>query len=362
MCGPKLLLLTNKLEAKPAGGRELLCNLNYDALQALYGERLHLFVLSQGNVRGLRSSLDTLGGYIDGVSSASIEEVQTAIEAQAIDQVFVDGSNLGRLVAAIKRRFPSIEVITFFHNVEARFFWGAFCLCQTPRSLAVVIANFLAERLAVRWSDKRICLNARDSRLLKHLYGRGATHIAPMVLEDKFPAQMGRTSAQASEPFALFVGGLFYANRAGISWYAKQVAPRVKIKVCVLGRGFEALKEELEIPGKLEVVGLVDDLSDWYARARFVIAPIFDGSGMKTKVAEALMYGKKIVGTPEAFSGYEDVLPQAGWSCQTRDEFVAAIAEAQMETKQCFDPSLRQIYEQRYSMAAAMQRLSKILS
>ena len=40
------------------------------------------------------------------------------------------------------------------------------------------------------------------------------------------------------------------------------------------------------------------------AGAALVIAPIFDGSGMKTKVAEALMHGKHVVGTPEAFSGY----------------------------------------------------------
>lgn len=362
MRNPRLMLVTKSLEAKPAGGREMLCKLNHDALQSLCGERLHLFELPGGNVRGLRSTLNAFGGYIDGVTVASVEVVLTSIEAQAIDQVFVDGSNLGRLVAAIKRRFPSVEVITFFHNVEARFFWGAFRLSKKPRALAVMVANFLAERLAVRWSEKRICLNERDSRLLKRLYGRGATHIAPMVLEDKFRAQMGCTPAQASEPFALFVGGTFYANRAGIIWYAKQVAPRVNIKVCVVGRGFEALREELEISGKLEVVGPVDDLSDWYARAKFVIAPIFDGSGMKTKVAEALMYGKKIVGTPEAFTGYENVLPQAGWMCKTREEFVSAIVEAQATITQCFDMSLRQIYEQRYSMTAATERLRQILS
>ena len=41
----------------------------------------------------------------------------------------------------------------------------------------------------------------------------------------------------------------------------------------------------------------VDCLETWYEKADVVISPIFLGSGMKTKTAEALMYGKPILGT-----------------------------------------------------------------
>lgn len=93
-----------------------------------------------------------------------------------------------------------------------------------------------------------------------------------------------------------------------------------------------------------------------------MIAPIFDGSGMKTKVAEALMYGKKIIGTPEAFSGYEGVADQAGWVCATANEFVAAIADAESEVTQPFYPELRMLYEEKYSFSAAATRLAAILA
>jgi glycosyltransferase involved in cell wall biosynthesis len=109
------------------------------------------------------------------------------------------------------------------------------------------------------------------------------------------------------------------------------------------------------------VIGPVDNLFEWYRLARFVIAPIFDGSGMKTKVAEAMMYGKKVVGTPEAFSGYE-VGQDAGWVCRTPDDFVAAINEACKEIHSPFDPQLRNIYLQKYSFEAAKKKLEAILS
>jgi glycosyltransferase involved in cell wall biosynthesis len=229
------------------------------------------------------------------------------------------------------------------------------------RALAVLVVNYLAERKAVRYSDKLICLSERDSRLLKKIYGRGATHVAPMAMQDNAPAGLAQLSNDSTEKYALFVGGNFYANRAGISWFIKNVAPRVGLKTCIVGRGLDDLKSELGNGGNVEVVGAVDSLAEWYENAHFVIAPIFDGSGMKTKVAEALMFGKKIIGTPEAFSGYDEVVDQAGWVCATADEFVAAFDQAENVISEPYDPGLRSIYEEKYSYQAARSRLAEIL-
>jgi len=83
---------------------------------------------------------------------------------------------------------------------------------------------------------------------------------------------------------------------------------------------------------------------------------------MKTKVAEALMFGKKIVGTPEAFSGYEDIADKVGRICITADDFVSAISSVDAVVKEPFDTELRSIYESRFSLAAARMRLEDILN
>ena len=357
----RILIITKALINKPLGGRELLCKLNYDALRAIYGDRLILFELQDVRLQGMVAYANAFRGHIDGVTSDSIEKALDVVRDLQVSKVFVDGSNLGGFVAVLKQRMPVVEVATFFHNVEARFFWGACRLSKTPRALAVLVVNALAERKAVKFSDKRISLSERDSRLLKKLYGQGATHIAPMVLEDKCPASFAQGSTQASERFALFVGGTFYANRAGIEWFVREVVPWIDLPIYIVGRGFETLRAELEVPGKVIVVGAVDSLAAWYHRAQFVIAPIFDGSGMKTKVAEALMYGKKVIGTREAFSGYEEIFEQAGWVCDTAVDFVDAIAIATLEITKSFNQELRNIYMKRYSMDAARKRLQAII-
>ena len=360
-----IMLITNNMACSPSGGREMLCKLNHDLLAEIYGARLSVIELSRSPVRGIGSVVNAFNGHIDGVGVEAIDKIYKTILLSKVRKLFVDGSNFGEIVKLVKTRFPNMQVYTFFHNVEARFFWGSFTKSKTVRALAVALANYLAERKSVKYSDKIICLSKRDSQLLYKIYGRAATYVSPMALQDKLPLDashtVGQPINQQPQKFALFVGGTFYANRAGIAWFVEHVVPRIHIKICIVGRGFEALRQELERDGKVEVVGAVDHLADWYRDAHFVIAPIFDGSGMKTKVAEALMYGKKIIGTPEAFSGYEGVAERAGWVCSTADEFVAAIGCAKDLALASFDPELRALYEYKYSYPAARARLLGIM-
>jgi hypothetical protein len=358
---PKVMLVTNQLQAYPIGGREQLCKLNYEALSAIFELHLVLFELPLNRITGIGSILGALRGNIDGLTDQTISLAIQVAQREKIVKVFIDGSNLGEMARVLKQQLPSIEITTFFHNVESRFFLGALRKTWALRKVAVLLVNYMAEKKSVRYSDKIICLSERDRSLLKKLYGRYATHISPIALKDKLPKEYEIARDISREKYALFVGGAFYANLFGIKWFVKNVAPRIDFKICIVGKGFEAFKDSLEITDNVQVVGPVENLANWYRDAHFVIAPIFDGSGMKTKVAEAFMYGKKVVGSPEAFSGYEDIKERAGWECVTVDEFVSAIQYAKEMYINTFDPSLRIVYENTYSFNAAKTRLEKIL-
>ena len=340
----------------------MLCKLNREALSELFGNHLVIFKFTNFKPRSVSERFRALRGDIDGVMPRQCEQAIELIKRHDLRRVFVDGSNLGGFVSKLKHSLPDLEVITFFHNVEARFFWGAFTADKTLHSFAVFVANFLAERKAVHFSNKLICLSERDSYQLLSFYGRGATHVSPLALVDEFATQANSFQNEQCELFALFVGGNFYANREGIAWFAQHVAHRIDIKVCVVGQGMENLRGTLNVPGRVEVIGSVDNIGDWYRRAAFVIAPIFDGSGMKTKVAEALMFGKRVIGTREAFSGYEDVLPTAGEICKSADDFVVAIRRSQQTSLCAMDEQLRALYVRNYSYPSACQRLKNILA
>ena len=116
----------------------------------------------------------------------------------------------------------------------------------------------------------------------------------------------------------------------------------------IIGKGFETLKNDLECDN-VKVIGTVEDVSEYFYRADFVIAPIFEGSGMKLKTAEALMYGKTIFGTTEAFSGYALDFDRVGGLCNTAREFIDKINGYPYPQRR-FNEESRKIYEQNYSM------------
>ena len=352
----RLLMITPARPAGAVGGREQLSALHERCLSELLGDGFAVHRLEPSPPTGIRGTVAALGGAIDGVTTASVHAIRRRIAEEGIDELWLDGSNLGRLAVAVKRAAPGVTVTTFAHNVEARFFLGGLRHRPGPHALAVLFANWAAERLAVRHSDRLIALSERDSTLFGRLYRRSASDLLPMAIDD---AGAVPDRGAASRDGLLFVGGAFYANLAGMRWFAEEVAPRLAMQTKVVGRGFEAYREELEASGAIKVVGGVYDLAPYYRDALAVIAPIFDGSGMKTKVAEALMHGKPVIGTAEAFTGYEGL--DAGIRCDTSEAFIAAIRGLETDPPARFDPALRALYEAHYSPQALGRQLNAIL-
>jgi len=336
------------------GGREMLSRLNARALRALFGDSLQVHHLKAPDAR----LLNALRGSLNGLDRQEIARIVARVGEVSAAQVFVDGSTLGHVVAPIKRAYPDVRVVTFFHNMEARFFLGAARTKRTALSLGLLAANYAAEREAVRHSDAIVCLSRRDGDGLRRLYGRGADYISALALDDANP--LPGTKA-AAERYLLFVGGAFYANLHGIRWFAREVAPRSPLPIMVVGRGMEILRREFGGSANVRIIGEVDDLARWYHDACCVVAPIFDGSGMKTKVAEALMFGKRVIGTAEAFSGYGRDVISAGWQAETAPEFLAAIEDAVKADLPEFDPASRAVFEATYSFTAATRRMAEIM-
>ena len=63
-----------------------------------------------------------MGGNIDGINNLEIKKINSCIEENKINYVFIDGSNLGKIANKIKSK--NLKIITFCHNVESNFFFS----------------------------------------------------------------------------------------------------------------------------------------------------------------------------------------------------------------------------------------------
>jgi glycosyltransferase involved in cell wall biosynthesis len=355
------ILFIGPRHASTTGGREQLAQLHREVLATLCGNRFDTILLERAPLYGVAAAAATLSGRVDGVTRAAEAKIFDLISAREISHVWLDGSNLGVLAKGIKRRFPEVTVFSFFHNIEPRFYLGALRQKLRLRNAALLVATFIAERKAARFSDRLVVLNQRDSDALQRWHNRIATDVLPMAIEDGLPAAMqDEPAVAASRRYLLFVGGSFYANKAGIAWYAREVAPNIAIDTLVVGNGMESERAALEQHPRIKVIGRVEDLAPYYRDALAVVAPILDGSGMKTKVAEAWMHGKTVIGTSEAFTGYEQVAPAK--PSNDAAAFIAAIEKLVDEPLPPFDPALRHCYDENFSRAALTRSLKRMIA
>ena len=90
----------------------------------------------------------------------------------------------------------------------------------------------------------------------------------------------------------------------------------------------------------------------FYRETDFVLLPIISGGGMKTKTADALMWVKAIIGTPEVFFGYEVSELHGIYECKTEDDFICAIKNIYEDEIYDFNEAIHQRFVKRHSVEA----------
>ncbi len=335
------------------------------------------------------------------------EEIYQRAKAGNFDAVFFTSSLFGHVIWYLHKR--GIRTICYFQNCEYDYY-RAKEKSGLKAGLKAFIA-YLAEKSAARYSDYTIGLNQRDSRRIEHIYHRMLERIIPISLKttstntrtEYKKSVVINTTFNQEEPYILFAGSNFKPNHDGIKWFIENVLPEVPAKLIVVGRDFEKSREELEEtdktrklgvtgkteefgvtdrtkksgvvdgtkkPGvaertkKLEVIGSVESTVPYYQHAACVVSPIFLGSGMKVKTAEALSYGKYIFGTKEAFEGYDLDFDKVGGICYNKQDFITKLNRffsERAEDQQYENTYARAVFEEKYSFESEIQALKEVV-
>jgi glycosyltransferase involved in cell wall biosynthesis len=134
----------------------------------------------------------------------------------------------------------------------------------------------------------------------------------------------------------VFVGGLdYHANVEAVQWYLDHVVPELDavglggVRLRVVGFCPPEARARLASPAG-ELAGYVDDLAAELAASRVFVAPIPPGTGVKTKVLEAMAAGLPVVSTTFGVTGIDVTPGTHALVADTGAAFAAAIAELAM--------------------------------
>lgn len=356
---PKILFVTKGYGPMVGGGK---CSQrNYEMLLSLCGPE-NLFRVDTGELNKLkkwRYKFETfLNRYMYDISFSVLKEIDYLIRNKNISIVFLDSSMAGRLAKRLKHKYPKLSVITFFHNLEYDL------ICDAPygglKKKIYLYLSKVNEIAACKYSDKIVALNDRDTCAIENRYMRKVDLCIPISLPDIYDNRnrIEPPSISDETKTALFIGSYFYPNVQGITWFVDNVLPLVDINLIIVGSGMNKLA--IDRTKNIEIYDSVESLVDFYEKADFMIMPIFSGSGMKVKTAEALMYGKTIIGTKEAFEGY-NVTSDIGFVCSSVEDFVNKINMLKLRDQK-YNPEARRVYEQSYSYASTLPLFKKLLT
>lgn len=351
----KILYIETVRNVRGSGG-SYITERNKNSLRKYFGEENYFEykILPYKNV--LEMLFWSIFNYIGGMRFRDNLRLKRILKDNKDCVVFVDTSLIGFLS---RRIFLNHNVLYFFQNVEYLYAIQEIKnksfvkKCLLNIQLKAIYKN---ESLISKYAKSIITLNSRDSEELKRIYGRPADFLWPTTFDDKF----NEADKKNDEKYMLFVGSKFYGNVEGITWFINNCLPHIDYKLKVVGSGMDSLKHEFS-NSNVEFIGFVDDLSEVYLRASFVVLPIISGSGMKTKTCEALMYGKKVFGTREAFEGYENISEAKVVLCENEEEFIGNINEYIKKEENNFERAARFYFLNNYSTDVVNRRLFEFL-
>ena len=307
----------------------------------------------------LRGALLFPFNYFYGLTPKRVDEIVEL--AKQYDSVFIDRSVFGLIAKRLKNSGYKGRVITHFHNVETVYF-DALLPKYLPFRGVVINSVNKNDFWSCKFSDSIAVLNQRDASVLWEKYGENSKFVQiPITLTDRFSDTILTQNLTSPKPICLFLGSYFAPNNQGILWFVENVLPHVDIEMKIVGKGMKKLKEEAEQLRDIEVISDAPDLLPYLKEADIVILPIFSGSGMKVKTCETLMYGKNILGTNEAFEGYDVDYSKVGGLCNTSQEFIDSINDFIQNPRPRYNEYSRKVYLEKYSQKAVRQSFESLL-
>jgi len=308
----------------------------------------------------LDSEIDTINpfysesGYLTYYNSEIRKQVHASI-AKSCKAVVFGSSLLGWIAKDIKKKYPQIPLFSCFHNIERHYAWELL-RSDGIKHLPFYLISSIAERQMAKYIDYPWVLNDRDSELLKKYYNREASLVSFFGIKDKSQNSGALQYIDNTCPIYLFLGSGFYANEQAVRWFIDNVLPHIKGILIVVGSLMDIVLKDIQ-NDRVHIYGYAKDIVPFYQMADFVVSPIFYGGGMKTKTAEALMFGKRIIGTKEALEGFKR--NDATLECNNAKDFISIINTLLQKKLEKFSPEARELYLSDYSYQVFADNFSK---
>lgn len=290
------------------------------------------------------------------------------IDFNKYDLIYIDFTRWDFVVKRIRKSGYNGKIIVRAHNVEKDYLQVEY---KSEKTLPSFIRSALAasrEKYMIDEADIVLAITPEDKKRLIELYGtsEGKIYVCPVGVNSAKKRRKYNINKE-KKLNCLITGSLWFGpNAEGTIWILNEVFPRVA-DICRLTIAGANPNDEIRDACKKKNAVLVESpesMKPYFETADMVLVPIFEGGGMKVKIAEAMSYNLPVITTSHGKIGYKIVNHINGFIFDTPDGFASGIREFylmnQEERKQFLDEEWK-LYEQNYSLEAICEVLQKVI-
>lgn len=182
----------------------------------------------------------------------------------------------------------------------------------------------LSERLLLSTAHYCFTFSDKDSEYLKKHLRINSSPVSFYISDDLKKISLQQVVIE--DYFILYGAWNRPENYEGLLWFIKNVVPRLSVKLKIIGGGLSCSIRDLLQLYNIEYLGFVDDPYPFIAASKALIAPLFQGAGVKVKAVESLALGTPVIGTNVAIEGIPKLShSKSVFLCETPDAFINAI-------------------------------------
>lgn len=260
----------------------------------------------------------------------------------------------------ILEKIPKEKLFLRVHNVEYDYAKKVYSYKRNIVNYLTYIFSKRSEHQLLKNACKVLALTSNDMNRLIELYGNTISDLNRKIRLLPVCVKGGNQISVfgGNKLKMLITGSLWYGeNYKGIKWFITNVLPKLNISYLLTIAGSNPNSELVKLVSNNPNIILISspsDTKDLFLESELYLAPVFDGAGMKVKIAEALSFGLPVVGTKHAFIGYDVSNNINSYVANSVIEYVRAILDyngLDNEEKLNFSNNVIKLFKDKYEIS-----------
>lgn len=139
----------------------------------------------------------------------------------------------------------------------------------------------------------------------------------------------------------LYIASNNQLNKDGLVWFIDNIFPQIialfpQYTLLIGGKISDAMKEYSNNPN-IKILGMVDNIVEFYKQGNIVVNPTLKGTGLKIKTIEAISYGKLVITSKHSSEGLYDNKDIPTFVGASVSDFVEIFKRIESEGKKIFE-------------------------